>query len=654
MVCLQCLVEGGGVDRFAPLKSDFGLNVLLFIGTVQILRQFDGGCSVQTGMSAAPDAPPSAHPERSAWRSDTWSHLPLAQSIACFQTRLLYRSLSTAMAGSVAAIVLCAYLFGAHAARPGLAAAWVAAMLGVQLIRFGLYLHVRRHGFGPERTRFWARIWAACSMTAGLGWGLMSWLFFPGLSDLDQMLGIVIIVGVVAIAIPITASHLPSLYGFSSLCLLPMVVYFGVHERPGTSWITMILILFLMTALGLGERIHRQVAAMVTSRRRSEQLAAELQRQNVELAHARTLAERASRAKSGYLAAASHDLGQPLHALALLAEALCARARDAETRQITQSMDNSVRSLRAMLDDLLALSRLDAHKIDPVFERIALDGLCLQIVQELMPQATAKGLSVRLRVRPWPVRSDRRMLERIVRNLLINAIQHTEHGGVLLAMRRRGGEVSLEIWDTGCGIPTEAYERIFEEFTQLPPARGLRSSPGLGLGLAIVRRLARLLAHPVGLRSRLGRGSVFSLRLPRFGTLEPAKAPAAADSLAGRVVVVLEDDVATQQAMRALLEAWGMRPVLATRLAEARVALERLGKKPDLIIADRHLGPGASGPEMALSLRSLYGSELPVIVITGFAHDPQTADDEADMPVLIKPVQPGKLRALVSRLLLGR
>ncbi|GMV54339.1 MAG: hypothetical protein AMXMBFR6_01440 [Betaproteobacteria bacterium] len=606
------------------------------------------------GMNAVSDAPPSARPEQSVWRSDTWSHLPLAQSIACFQTRLLYRSLSTAMAGSVAAIVLCAYLFGARAARPGLAAAWVVAMLVVQLIRFGLYLHVRRHGFGPERARFWARIWAACSMTAGLGWGLMSWLFFPGLSDLDQMLGIVIIVGVVAIAIPITASHLPSLYGFSGLCLLPMVVYFGVYGRPGTSWITVILILFLMTALGLGERIHLQVAAMVTSRRRSEQLAAELQRQNVELAHARTLAERASRAKSGYLAAASHDLGQPLHALALLAGALHERAHDAETRQITQSMDTSVRSLRAMLDDLLALSRLDAHKVDPVCERIALDGLCRQIVQELMPQATAKGLSVRVRVRPWQVRSDRRMLERIVRNLLINAIQHTDRGGVLLAMRPRGDEVSLEIWDTGCGIPTEAYERIFDEFTQLPPVRGLRSSPGLGLGLAIVKRLARLLAHPVGVRSRLGRGSVFCLRLPRSGTLEPAEAPAAADSLAGRVVVVFEDDVATQKAMRVLLEDWGMRPVFATRLAEVRVALERLGTIPDLIIADRHLGPGSSGPEMARSLRSLYGSQLPVIVVTGFAHDPQTADDDADMPVLAKPVQPGKLRALVSRLLLGR
>ena len=358
-------------------------------------------------------------------------------------------------------------------------------------------------------------------------------------------------------------------------------------------------------------------------------------------------ADRESLAKTNLLAAAGHDLRQPLHAVSLLAEALGGKLDDPELRRLAERIGASTHDLDEMLASLLDRSMLDTGAVRPTLATVSLADLFVQLDREFAPQAEAAG--VRLRVAPTrlAVRSDRLLLARILRNLVSNAIRYAPGGTVLLGARPRGSEVRIEVRDDGPGIPEASQHEIFQAFRQLPGG----AAAGLGLGLSIVDGLAHLLEHPLRLRSAPGKGSTFSVTAgrtaPVVATPEVAPAPGVSGGLDGLRVLVVDDDPPAREACTLLLRSWGCEVREAAGAADARAALD--GWAPQFVVTDYHLGASETGVAVLETLGEALGSTPPAALVTGETNPARLEElRAAGWPVLRKPVRPAKLRALLS------
>ena len=372
----------------------------------------------------------------------------------------------------------------------------------------------------------------------------------------------------------------------------------------------------------------------------------------------RALAE-ADAAKTRFLAAASHDLRQPLHALNLLVAQMQLETDDTRRRQTGERIASALADINALFDGLLDLSRLDAGTVRCEPRPVALAPLLARVRDAFASDAAGKGLRLHVACADVWVRTDPQLLERVLLNLVGNALRFTPRGSVMLAARRAHDGVRLQVRDSGVGIEPSQQQRVFDEYVQLG-SRPRLGGEGLGLGLAIVKRLARLLGHALSLRSAPGRGTCFELRLPLAAPAigdgaaagEPVAAAArAAHDWQGRCLLVLDDDERVQVGTAGLLQAWGCETVCADGLAQA---IERLaGRQPDLVIADLHLRRGELGPQAVQQLRAHFGdAALPALLVSG---DVGPASREharlAGLPLLEKPVQPMALRALGTRLM---
>ncbi|PHM20994.1 MAG: hybrid sensor histidine kinase/response regulator [Curvibacter sp. PD_MW3] len=371
-------------------------------------------------------------------------------------------------------------------------------------------------------------------------------------------------------------------------------------------------------------------------------------------------AETATLAKSRFLAAASHDLRQPTHALGMFVARLAQLPHDAETRHLIVNLEASVRAMQDLLDSLLDISRLDADAIKVHLQAFPIMELLEPLRGGLSPVAAEKGL--RLRVRPceaW-VLSDPILLSRILLNLVSNALRYTRHGGVLLACRpsRDGNHLRIEVWDSGIGIAPEHQQDIFKEFFQLANPERDRSK-GLGLGLHIVDRTAKLLGHPLRLTSVPGRGTRFSIEVPTTApSARAAKTSAPSDALSaggldGLQVLVIEDDRASAQALSGLLTSWGCTVVTVEDLQGALSAVSATFM-PQVILSDYRLRDRATGVDTLSRLRAALGRPVPACLMSGDT-DPSLMQvcRDAGVPLLHKPVRPAKLRTLLRRLVPG-
>jgi signal transduction histidine kinase len=384
----------------------------------------------------------------------------------------------------------------------------------------------------------------------------------------------------------------------------------------------------------------RQLAVTETARRNADEL-----RQQAEAARSR--AEAADRAKSRFLAAASHDLRQPLHALGLVAATLGERSSDAGTRSSVERIRALVASLEALLSSLLDVSKLEAGAIVAAPRDFPLDPLFARIANDFAPEASDAGLVFLVLPTRRFARSDPLLLERILRNLVANALKYTKRGGVLVGCRQRGSGLSVEVWDTGPGIPAAEQGRIFEEFYQIGNP-GRDRSQGLGLGLAIVRRLAGLLGHDVEVRSRVGRGSMFRVRVPE-GVAREARPIEAADPqpgvLAGRRVLVVDDEASVREAMVDALAAWGCQGSAFARALDVPPD----ASPPDAMIVDYRLAGGTDGLAAIAELRARFGRAIPALLVSGESSVAGIARIRASgIPLLHKPVPPARLRAALQ------
>ncbi|APW46957.1 ATP-binding protein [Rhodoferax antarcticus] len=370
-------------------------------------------------------------------------------------------------------------------------------------------------------------------------------------------------------------------------------------------------------------------------------------------------AEQANQAKSHFLAAASHDLRQPTHALGLFVSRLAQLPHDARTGELISHLDASVRAMQNLLDGLLDISRLEARAIQVSKRPFALAALFEQLQQDLSAEALDKGLTLRVRPTDLWVMSDATLIYRVLLNLVSNALRYTERGGVLVAARRCANkQVQLQVWDTGIGIAPQHQQAVFAEFYQVGNAARDRTK-GMGLGLNIVQRTANLLDHPLTLSSRLGRGTCFSLSLPLATAELPVmqalpKDRQLADDVSGKWALVIEDDDLARTALVGLLESWGMRVAQAQGPAQA---LQRLaeGVLPDVIISDHRLQEGLSGLQLVQQLQQQLGRPTAACLMSGDT-DPAViqAVQVAGLTLLHKPVRPAKLRSLLRHLLMAQ
>jgi signal transduction histidine kinase/CheY-like chemotaxis protein len=395
-------------------------------------------------------------------------------------------------------------------------------------------------------------------------------------------------------------------------------------------------------------------AALEALSRANETLEARVMERTLELEDALANAERANASRSRFVAAASHDLLQPLSAAKLFISSISGEGLDRGAQVALEKAQNALVSVEGILDALLDISKLESGKAAVSVGSVHLDRLLRTLADEFAPIAAAKGL--RLRVVPCSavVESDPAYLRRILQNLIGNAIRYTAQGRVLVGARRRGEGVRLEVWDTGPGIPEEAQDDIFKEFHRLNARAS--ASDGMGLGLAIVERACALLGHPLGLRSEVGRGTCFMVQVPLSdaGAAVPPpverperrSGPVAADKIA----FVVENDAELRRALGLLLEKWGMTVLEAATGEEALALIEEIGILPDLFLVDHQLGEGMTGIDFVARVRAAHGPVPARLITANRGWDVRAAATSAGVEVLYKPIDPRALEAMVARL----
>ena len=381
----------------------------------------------------------------------------------------------------------------------------------------------------------------------------------------------------------------------------------------------------------------------------------DLWEQGVGLQNAKEDADRANKAKSVFLASASHDLRQPLNAMQMYIAALKTKVNDEEALKIIEDINSVSGSTARLLNALLDVSELEVGAIKPRYEEFPINNIFTSIFQSFSPLAKDKSLQFRIVPSSIFVKSDPDLLERILGNFMSNAIRYTESGSVMIGCRRRGNMVSIEVWDTGCGISDNQMSSIFEDFYQIENKERDRSK-GLGLGLALAKRLSISLDHKIESRSRLGSGSCFSV------LVEISKVSKSEDklenitnvmSLSGVKVLLVEDDIDVLKSTKQLLESWGC---FVSAGRDQDEIIDIIGSdgylSPDIIVADNRLPGDASGIDVVKLVQKDLESLIPSVIVTGDVERShvQSITDQG-FPVLLKPIQPAKFRAILSHLI---
>jgi signal transduction histidine kinase len=577
--------------------------------------------------------------------------------------RALFEQTPAVLAGNAAGVVLVGWACWSIAPWPRLAA-WLGLVSGLWGLRLAHYLRYRRHSDAPASTLLaWRVSWRALVLLQGAMWPLALWWFW-GLGSTFQDLALILIpVAYSYASVQLLAPQAALFNVFTSIVLLPVIARVSSDATQPWHWqLSVVLVVLFAVTLLMGRTYRDALSQAIALKQRTEHLAEQLKREKAAADDARRLAETASRAKSQFFAAASHDLRQPLHAMGLFAEALrqkSAKAGDPEVAALVNSINQSVDALEGLFGELLDLTRIDTGGVDVQTGPVRLKDLFARLRLHFEPAAFEKGLALTFRGGQRIAHSDALLVERILRNLVSNAIRYTEDGGVLVACRPRGGKLALQVWDSGMGIAEASLPHIFDEFYQVQAQVPLApdQKKGLGLGLAIVKRLADLLEAPLTVRSVPGRGTVFTLLLPVGREPRTITAPQTTGvsslglSLDGRRIVVVEDEPAVREGLVVLLEAWGAEVVALADLAAVQAwRADPQQVVPDLLIVDYRLPGGHTGIEALAALRARWPSfTLPAIVVTGSSLGGHEAEaGQHDFHLLVKPVAPTKLRAMIA------
>ncbi len=520
--------------------------------------------------------------------------------------------------------------------------AWMVLGYTIAVPRYFVINKVKENLLEDESRRLLELCVGLALLLSGIHWGLAGWLFL----DTSNVEEFVLVTGAI---LGVIASSL-SMYSTRPLlcCLFATAVFTIVALKLAMleSWALAFLSLMILPAYAVQSRtIGKRIQKSITQELRNAELL-------VEVRAAKEAAEKASHDKSHFMAATSHDLRQPLHAQNLYLQVLRNKAKGTEFSEIAEKLHVSNQALIELFNALLEVSQLDAGTMEVRRSHFSLMEVAELTAQEFQGLARNKGLTLELRGKDHAVHSDPILLLRIMRNLVSNAVKFTLAGSVTLAIEKKGAYVHVSIIDTGIGIPTKKQGDIFNEYVQLDnPSRN--RDEGIGLGLALVSRMCKLLDHDLQLDSTPGEGSRFSISLPAGNIehvveldAEPAPAP-----ISDLDIVVIDDEHLVLHAMRALLSEWSCRTHTYTSMDAARCELVNNQFTPDLIISDYRLDNKANGVDAIHELRRVLGNPVPAMIISGDT-DPALLEkiQSEDFYLLHKPVDIAKLRKVIGTL----
>lgn len=568
----------------------------------------------------------------------------LDDRIAVERVRTLYRNapigvVVSSLMGCAAAVALG---YDDPAVRP-LSWLWAGLLLTCMSLHLGLcWRFVRTTHPEPRR---WTNYFIAIAGLEGLTWGAAVVMFTDATHYDRQLLMLVLSSGLVACTAFVFSTNLAPFRAFFYPAILPHVVMLILYTHPLSTLALLMTLMFIFSITIETERANSQVADVLRLRFENEALAADLRVQ-------KDRAEAANIAKSRFLAAASHDLRQPVHALGLFVGALRSRQLDQESLRLVEHIHGSVGAMDELFTSLLDISKLDAGVIAPELQPVAIGPLLARLSSDYQPEAKARNIRlIHVASSAW-VLSDPFLLERILRNLLVNAVRYTTTGKVLLGVRHRGAWLDIEIWDTGPGIDSDHHHLIFQEFYQVGNPERDRSR-GLGLGLAIVQRLVTLLNHRLLFKSVLARGSMFGIGVP---VCAPGKAlnshSLPIEYARSACIAVVDDEPDIQQAMAHLLSQWGHQVVVGASGDMILEQLQAIGAQPDLIICDYRLRGNETGADVIDRLQTFFARPIPAMLITGDTAPDRLHEAQASGHLLLhKPVPNSRLRAAIGNLL---
>lgn len=568
--------------------------------------------------------------------------------IAIEQVEALFGAVTVSVCGAaIAAIILAATLFHFGAVDAETALAWASYIIACAAGHILLCRAYRRSRPVGDRWRAWARWFTVISFAEGLGWGWAPiWLTAAGHSNARHLV-LLIVGGVCAGAIAGFSSYLTAFFAVFLPAVSGALIAGLISVDPVQQAAFPLMLVFAGVMGPLGVRANRSFKQLVGLRIQTERLVEDLRKQ-------KEIAEAANLAKSSFLAAASHDLRQPVHALGLLAGALRGVAMPAEGTLLLDQIEASTNAMDGLFTALLDISRLDAGAVEVHRRPFSVGPLLDRICRDHADEARAKSVSLVLKRSTVVIDSDPVLVERILRNLISNALRYTDRGRIVVGCRRRSATVSIQVWDTGRGIPLDQQDRVFQEYYQLGNSERDRTK-GLGLGLAIVRRLTDLLGCRLTLRSEPGVGSCFEVSIP-ISTIAARTADPEPEEWSGAqargLIVVIDDERAIREAMSSLLIGWGHEVVTAGSGDEAMRRLSTCPVRPNLVICDYRLREGENGIAVIERLRSDYNETIPAMLITGDAAPERLAKAQASGLLLLhKPVSNSKLRAAIVHLM---
>jgi len=531
--------------------------------------------------------------------------------------------------------------------------AWLIGLLGFLALRLGAFRWFRRHGITHENASRWAVAAVVSSALAGTAWGMLGLLFFDANEPLTLAILAIVLSAMMASATNSIGAYWPANLAFSLPCMTPLAAHCLLEPSPQLRILGVLALVYLGFTTSYARNIARSMRDSLLLRFENQELLEDLRL-------AKERAEVASQAKTRFLAAASHDLRQPIHAMNLSLPVLRGVANTSSlpmsgvVKQVTERLQVALDTMGKLLTLLLDVSRLDAGALAPKLRPCDVGAAMRRAVEQVQAQADAQGLSIRVADRDHWVQCDEVMLHSMLSNLVDNAVRYTTRGGVLIGTRKRGEQVLIEVWDTGCGVPAQDVPRLCEEFFQASNARRQHSpTRGFGLGLAIVQRMAALTGGELRIRSRVGRGSCFSVSLPASERAQtpPTPTPLLAAEAHGRqrTLLVVDNDEQILAAVRTLLEQWGHRAVLAQNVDTAVASAIRYADQIDMALIDYHLGDQTTGMQLARLLRQLVRHDMPTVILTGdTSRDLLHEAQEPDTRVLYKPVEPATLQGIIG------
>jgi signal transduction histidine kinase/CheY-like chemotaxis protein len=523
--------------------------------------------------------------------------------------------------------------------------AWFAGFIAIGLARLAMaraFVATPPEAIDHHR---WKRLAAFGYASVGFAWGLLGCCaiyFAPGVYIFTLWVGFLIaLFGVLQAQ---STGALPIVFrSYLLSATIPLLVVSLVEGSP-YYWLRLAAEICIITiCLLAGRSGNANAAASVAMRFENIELLQKLTEQKEELA-------RANSAKTRFLAAASHDLRQPMQAMVLLVESLQERVHEPVTTRIVDNIRSSVVGMSALLNEILDISKFDAGTVKPQRSSFQVSDVLDRVRSSFTESAQRQGLVLRIRPCAAVVETDPILLNRIVANFVDNALRYTARGGgVLVGCRRREKGLLIEVWDNGVGIEPAQLGEIFREFYQVENPQRDRDQ-GLGLGLAIVERTAKLLDHPITVRSRPDRGSVFSILVPHGdpAQVRAAERARAAEMLTGCCVLVIEDEREIRAAMSVLLEGWGCHVVAAGSAEEAETLLAHGGAVPDAILADYRLGGAETGVQLLLRLAVRYPNAAPVLISGDIGPEVLKEAEMSRIPMLHKPLRPARLRAMLG------